>query len=56
MDAALLLKWLHILSATILFGTGLGTAAHLWILIERETFRQSPSQQRIRCERTGGSH
>ena len=31
MDAALLLKWLHILSATVLFGTGLGTAAHLWL-------------------------
>ena len=31
MDAALLLKWLHILSATVLFGTGLGTAAHLWM-------------------------
>ena len=24
------LKWLHILSATVLFGTGLGTAFHLW--------------------------
>ena len=31
MDAYLFLKWLHILSATILFGTGLGTAAHLWL-------------------------
>jgi uncharacterized membrane protein len=31
MDAYLLLKWLHILSATVLFGTGLGTAAHLWL-------------------------
>ena len=31
MDAYLLLKWLHVLSATILFGTGLGTAAHLWL-------------------------
>jgi uncharacterized membrane protein len=26
MDAYLLLKWLHILSATVLFGTGIGTA------------------------------
>ena len=24
------LKWLHILSATVLFGTGLGTAFHFW--------------------------
>jgi uncharacterized membrane protein len=31
MDALLILKWLHILSATVLFGTGLGTAAHLWM-------------------------
>ena len=25
-----LLKWLHIVGATILFGTGLGTAFHFW--------------------------
>ena len=25
-----LLKWIHILSATVLFGTGLGTAFHGW--------------------------
>lgn len=31
MDAYLLIKWVHILSATVLFGTGLGTAAHLWM-------------------------
>ncbi|HXV24481.1 MAG TPA: DUF2269 domain-containing protein [Alphaproteobacteria bacterium] len=31
MDGYLLLKWVHILSATVLFGTGLGTAAHLWM-------------------------
>ena len=24
------LKWLHILGATVLFGTGLGTAFHFW--------------------------
>jgi uncharacterized membrane protein len=24
------LKWLHIVSATVLFGTGLGTAFHFW--------------------------
>lgn len=30
MDAYLLLKTIHILSATILFGTGLGTAFHMW--------------------------
>lgn len=26
----LLLKWLHIVGATVLFGTGLGTAFHFW--------------------------
>ena len=31
MDAYLIAKWLHILSATILFGTGLGTALHMWL-------------------------
>jgi uncharacterized membrane protein len=25
------LKWLHIMSATVLFGTGLGTAFHFWL-------------------------
>jgi uncharacterized membrane protein len=31
MDAYLLVKWLHVLSSTLLFGTGLGTAFHmLW--------------------------
>lgn len=30
MDAYLLLKTIHILSATVLFGTGLGTAFHMW--------------------------
>lgn len=27
----LLLKWLHIVSATVLFGTGLGTAFFMWM-------------------------
>ena len=31
MDVPLILKWLHILSATVLFGTGLGTAVHFWM-------------------------
>lgn len=26
----LALKWLHVVSATVLFGTGLGTAFHFW--------------------------
>lgn len=25
-------KWLHIVSATVLFGTGLGTALHMWLV------------------------
>ena len=31
MDDYLLLKTAHIISATILFGTGLGTAFHMWM-------------------------
>ena len=30
-DAYVLTKWVHIVSATILFGTGLGTALHMWL-------------------------
>ena len=30
MDLYPLLEWLHILSATIIFGTGIGTAFHMW--------------------------
>jgi uncharacterized membrane protein len=29
-EGYLLLKWIHVLSATLLFGTGLGTAFHFW--------------------------
>ena len=31
MDLYLPLKWLHVLSSTVLFGTGLGTAFHGWM-------------------------
>ena len=31
MNAYLWIKWLHILSATVLFGTGIGTAFFKWI-------------------------
>ena len=27
------IKWLHILGATVLFGTGLGTAFHFWLTL-----------------------
>jgi uncharacterized membrane protein len=30
-DPYFLTKWVHIVSATILFGTGLGTALHMWL-------------------------
>lgn len=30
MDHLLVVKWLHVLSSTVLFGTGLGTAFFLW--------------------------
>ncbi len=30
-DPYLTAKWVHILSSTVLFGTGLGTALHLWL-------------------------
>ena len=32
----LVLKWLHILGSTVIFGTGLGTAFHFWITQRRE--------------------
>jgi len=31
MDTYFLLKWVHIISSTLLFGTGLGTAFHGWM-------------------------
>lgn len=31
MDAYFVAKWVHILSSTILFGTGIGTALHMWL-------------------------
>ena len=31
MDAYLSFKWLHIVSSAILFGTGIGTAAQMWL-------------------------
>ncbi len=37
--AYLLLKTLHVLSATILFGTGLGTAFHMWATDRRGDVR-----------------
>ena len=30
------LKWLHVIGAAIIFGTGLGTAFHFWITQRRE--------------------
>lgn len=35
LDAYLWLKWLHILSSTVLFGTGLGTAFQMWFAHRR---------------------
>lgn len=29
------IKWIHILSSTVLFGTGLGTALHMWLTHRR---------------------
>lgn len=37
MDSYLLIKWLHILSSTVLFGTGIGTAFHMWMAHRRGT-------------------
>ena len=33
------LKWLHVLSSTILFGTGLGTACQMWVAHRRGDVR-----------------
>ena len=30
MDAYLMLKWLHVISSTVLFGFGAGTAWYMW--------------------------
>lgn len=35
MNAYLALKFVHVLSATLLFGTGLGTAFHMWMTHRR---------------------
>lgn len=35
LDAYLWLKWLHVLSSTVLFGTGLGTAFQMWFAHRR---------------------
>ena len=29
-ESYLVVKWMHVISATVLFGTGLGTAFHFW--------------------------
>lgn len=31
MNEYAIVKWIHIVSSTILFGTGLGTALHMWL-------------------------
>jgi uncharacterized membrane protein len=36
MDAYVLVKWLHVIGAIVIFGTGIGTAFHFWIAIRRE--------------------
>ena len=35
MEAYFIVKWLHVLSSTLLFGTGLGTAFFMWIAHRR---------------------
>jgi uncharacterized membrane protein len=35
-EAYSLVKWLHVLGATVIFGTGIGTAFHFWITMRRE--------------------
>ena len=32
MEAYLLVKWIHVLSSTLLFGTGIGTAFYLFFI------------------------
>lgn len=46
MSAYLIIKWLHILSATVLFGTGLGTALHMWLTHLRGDVRAIASTAR----------
>ena len=35
MEAYFVVKWLHVLSSTLLFGTGLGTAFFMWMAHRR---------------------
>ena len=35
MESYFLVKWLHVLSSTLLFGTGLGTAFFMWMAHRR---------------------
>lgn len=40
MDPYLLAKWIHILSSTVLFGTGIGTAFQMvWVMARRDPAR-----------------
>jgi uncharacterized membrane protein len=38
-DSYLWLKWLHVLSSTVLFGTGMGTAFQMWVAHRRGDVR-----------------
>jgi len=38
-EASLWLKWLHVLSSTVLFGTGIGTAFQMWFAHRRGDVR-----------------
>jgi uncharacterized membrane protein len=38
-DSYLWLKWLHVLSSTVLFGTGIGTAFQMWVAHRRGDVR-----------------
>lgn len=41
-----LVKWIHIVSVTVLFATGLATAAHMWITHKRGNVRAIASMTR----------
>ncbi|MFO1034637.1 MAG: DUF2269 domain-containing protein [Hyphomicrobiales bacterium] len=46
-DAALFVKWLHVLSSTILFGTGIGIAYFFWFAVRGPDLRAAAAVARL---------
>lgn len=46
-DWPLLVKWLHVLSSTILFGTGIGIAYFFWMALRGRDLREAAAVARL---------